>query len=181
MLENLLNNIVSGIISFSMLLFSSYQGNKAEFEEIATERFSSGLLIKTRLINAFENDFEQVFKSGKRIDIYFHLKIKLSSKKEFVRVFRHSVTFHPMQQYYSVFKEETEKNRQMETFEKVKETVSQFEFSFQNDLNSELQIEISASLPKISIDSSEKEFDLMMLWNFQKPKIKKRIKFKNEV
>ena len=69
----------------------------------------------------------------------------------------------------------------METFEKVKETVSQFEFSFQNDLNSELQIEISASLPKISIDSSEKEFDLMMLWNFQKPKIKKRIKFKNEV
>ncbi|OQX70824.1 MAG: hypothetical protein B6D62_03440, partial [Candidatus Cloacimonas sp. 4484_275] len=165
MFENLLSKVVSGIVSFSMLLLSSYRGNDADFSEITAKKLSSGILIQTNLQNAFENDFEQVFKCGQEINVFFELKIRSKNDKEFSQIFRHSVKFFPMRQYYSVFLEEAKKHWETDNFEEMKKIISRFEFEFYQNLSSETEIEISAFLPKISLDSSEKKFDLMMLWN----------------
>ena len=181
MFENLFDKVISGIISFSMLLLSSYKGNEAAFSDLTVNRMNSGIFIETKLIDAFENDFEQIFKSGKKIDIIFKVKIIVPHQDIYHRTFLHSVTFHPMQQYFSVFLEERKTELKIANFSELKNVVSKFGFPYFGKLNSEMEIDISAYLPKLKIDSSKKKFDLMLLWNFKIPKIKTKVKIENEI
>ncbi|MCK4653720.1 MAG: hypothetical protein KAU01_04685, partial [Candidatus Cloacimonetes bacterium] len=74
MFQVLSSKIISGFISLSILLLSSYEGNRATFSELTTSFLGDKIFIKTELINAFENDFEEIFKSGQRIDIFFNIE-----------------------------------------------------------------------------------------------------------
>ena len=181
MLENIFSKVILGMISFSMLLLSSYKGNDATFSEINLNRLNSGIFIETELIDAFENDFEQIFKSGKKIDIIFDVKIIVPHQDIYHRIFLHSVTFHPMRQYYSVYLEEKKQELKIDDFSELKNIVSKFGFPYFGKLNSEMEIDISAFLPELKMDSSKKKFDLMLLWNFKIPKIKTKVKIENEI
>ena len=76
MFQSLANKLITGVLSLSMLLLSSYQGNEAEFSELYFSFLGDGVLLRTKLVNAFENDFEEIFKCGKTIDIFFKIELK---------------------------------------------------------------------------------------------------------
>jgi len=89
-----------------MLLLSSYEGNNAAFSEIVALVFRNNIMLKTQLVEAFENDFESVFKSGKQIDIFFDVQIESPGNETFTETFVHSILFDPLKQYYSVYLQE---------------------------------------------------------------------------
>ena len=86
-----------------------------------------------------------------------------------------------MRQYYSVYLEEINKELKIDDFSELKKVVSKLGFSYFEKINSEMEIDISAFLPKLKMDSSQKKFDLMLLWNFKIPKIKSKVIIENEI
>ena len=67
--------LLSGIMSMTMMLFSSYEGNNASFSDIYIGHDNEIIRIQTSLISAFENDFEQIFRSGSPIVINYQLNV----------------------------------------------------------------------------------------------------------
>ena len=88
---NMLDKIFKGIVSLSMVLFSSYQGNEAKFTYLNSMLFNDRIVISSELENAFDNDFTSIFKSGQKIEICFELKIYASKKVFHQEKFCHSL------------------------------------------------------------------------------------------
>ena len=178
MFQSLLSKVVSGVISLSMMLLSSYEGNNAAFSELVSLIFQKNIVFKTQLVEAFENDFESVFKSGKQIDIFFDVHIRIQGREPFTETFKHSVLFDPLKQYYSVYIQETDEESKTDNIEELKNLISKIEYSYSGRRSAEMIVSITSYLPKIQLDNSGKNYDLMMLWNFKKPKIKKTVLIK---
>ncbi|MCD4797045.1 MAG: hypothetical protein K8R49_07760 [Candidatus Cloacimonetes bacterium] len=181
MFQAISSKIINGVISLSMLFLSTYEGNDAAFAAITANFLGNNIYLKTQLINAFENDFEEIFKSGQKIDIFFEIKIKNNSAVIHTNEFKHSVVFDPMSQFFTIELEEQEKSLSMESYQQLLETISNVEYSYKGDELTEIDITLTSFLKKIHLESINKEYDMMMLWNFKKPKIKQQcIKGENE-
>ena len=76
MFQTLADKVISGVISLSMLLLSSYKGNNAEFTDLETVFLNNNVIFRTSLSGAFENDFEDIIKSGAEIDIFFSISLE---------------------------------------------------------------------------------------------------------
>jgi hypothetical protein len=182
MFQSLADKVVTGVISLSMLLFSSYEGNKAKFSDIDADFLQNSLVIRTQLFEAFENDFEDIIKSGAEIDVFFSLS--LWEKRQVIHEvqFRHSVSFQPMKQVYQVVLEERDKKYLLTSYEQVINEISRVEYLYDGETPEKFQIKITAYLDKMKLDNNPNEYDLMMLWNFKKPHTKKTIiKSENEI
>jgi hypothetical protein len=163
--------IMSGLISISMMLFSSYEGNNASFASLRANLFENNMVVSAKLENAFENDFEEIFKLGIEIDIFFRLKITSQNNQIFHSVFSHKVEYDPLLKRYFVNLEEQDKQAIASTYDELIEMISQFEFDFKETIPQRVTVELSAYLEKLFLPNLEKEYDLMMLWKMKNPVI----------
>jgi len=181
MFQSLADKVITGVISLSMMLLSSYEGNNAHFTEMNTIFMDNSTIFQTELTQAFENDFDDIIKSGSEINIFFTLALKNGNNIFHENQFKHSVNFHPMEQVYYVTFEEKDELLLYTSYEKVIEDLSKFEYIYKDKIPDQFRLSLTAHLEKITLSNSSKEYDLMMLWNFKRPKIKKKIvKSENE-
>src|SRR6056297_3130690 len=96
------DKIVSGLISISMALFSSYKGNDADFAFLHANLQENHITISAELENAFENDFEEIFKLGTDVYIYYHLEIENKTGEIFSSIFTHKVEYDPVLRRYFI-------------------------------------------------------------------------------
>jgi len=172
MFQSLADKFITGVISLSMLLLSSYEGNKAKFSNIEPDFLQNSLVIRTQLYEAFENDFEDIIKSGTEIDVFFSLS--LWEKRQVIHEvqFRHSVSYQPMKQVYQILLEERDKRYLLTSYEQMINEISKIEYLYDGEIPNKFQIKITAYLDKIKLNNNPNEYDLMMLWNFKKPQTK---------
>ena len=178
MFQALADKILTGIVSFGMMVLTTTEGNNANFAEITSTFYGNRIVFQTELEEAFVNDFEEIFRCGKEIKIFFNIKIKAGKETIHTNEFRHIVTFDPLDQNFNVNLEENELETTTNSYEELIETISQieYEFEFTNELNYEqLDVTISSFLESIYLDALGKDYDMMMLWKFKKPKVNKRI------
>lgn len=182
MLEALGSRLVSTLVSFSLLLFSSYKGNSPGFSELSIIQSPSYIYLSGQLINAFENDFPVLFSSGEPIEIFFDLSLKSDTETLFSRRYTHSVSFDTFSGVYTLKKGDSQKLFLSQNVEEIIENVARFNFNipYQNHWG-EVKIRIVASLPKVKFASQDKEVDLMMFWRQKKPVLKSQINIRRTV
>lgn len=163
--------IMSGIISASMLLFSSYEGNSASFESLRANLYENNMLITAKLEKAFENDFEEIFKLGIEIDIFFRLEISSNNQRIFHQVFSHKVEYDPLLKRYFVTLEEQDKQAIASNFSDLIEMISHFEYDFKGTTPALVKVELSSFLENLYLPNLEKNYNLMMLWKMKSPMI----------
>jgi hypothetical protein len=133
------------------------------------------------LVEAFDNDFDEIFQSGQRIDIFFKIEIHGEDRLAHEQEFRHAVVFDPLEKIYNVFLEEQNLQTTCTNFNQLIETISQIEYFYNGQKYEGGHVILSAYMKKIRLQSLNKEYDLMMLWKFKKPKITKRCVRNEEV
>ena len=170
-----LTSLATKYLLMTFVFFSGYQGNTPTFSELKIERSSDFVRISSQLNEAFEEDFQTLFKSGKDIPIWF--EVKLVEEKDVVvfNKFRHSVSYNPLTGFYTIYLEEENRYIKTKSFGKVKLIVSEVEYSFNYDFvfNKKYKIQVTSYLEKIYISSLDKEFNLKSLWRYNMPKIEK--------
>jgi len=129
------------------------------------------MFLVCKLENAFENDFEEIFKSGQSIDIFFSVKIKLNNLLIHEEEFRHSIIFDPLTQLFSIELEDQDLSFTTNSYDELKIIISNIEYSFKDENIKDCTITMSAYLPKIRLIALNKDFDLMMLWKFNQPEL----------
>jgi hypothetical protein len=180
MFQALSSKIITGVITLSMLLLSSYEGNNAVFNQMMASYIGSKIYVSAQLENAFENDFDEIFKSGQRVDIFFKIEIFNHDGKTHEREFRHAVIFDPLKKYYNVFLEEQNLQTVITDYDELIESISQVEYYYNGDKYEGGHVTLTAYMKKIKLQKLKKEYDLMMLWKFKKPKINKRCEISRE-
>ncbi len=171
--------IYAGVLAFSMLMFSNYQGNNAELSPLFLKYENHELLVKSKIVNGFENDFEQIFNSGKRVPIFFEVKISKNNKIIHQKKFQHTVEYDPMNRTYSCQLEEQKSTQTTKSFKEMINLISNIEYtSVIRNTSGDLEVELSSHLSTLKLDTLKKEIDLMLLWNFKSPVFKKVIKIK---
>ena len=171
MFQILAEKVISGLAAFSMLLLSSYQGNDASFATYRTSFLDDRMFFECKLENAFDNDFEEIFKSGQSIDIFFGVKIELNNLIIHEEEFRHSIIFDPLTQLFSIELEDQELTFSTNSYNELKKLISNIEYSFKDENIKDCTMTMNAYLPKIRLIALNKDFDLMMLWKYNQPKI----------
>ncbi len=179
MFQILAEKVISGLAAFSMLLLSSYQGNEASFSAYTTSFLDDRMFFECKLENAFENDFEEIFKSGQSIDIYFSVKIGLEGLMIHEEEFRHSIIFDPLTQLFSIELEDQGLSFSTNSYDELKIIISNIEYSFKDENIHDCTFTLKAYLPKIRLIALNRDFDLMMLWKFNKPKLTAKLESEN--
>ncbi|MDO9578795.1 MAG: hypothetical protein Q7J16_13010 [Candidatus Cloacimonadales bacterium] len=180
MFQALSSKIITGVVTLSMLLLSSYEGNNAKFSSMMASYLGSKIYVNAQLVDAFENDFEKIFKSGQRIDIFFNISIYNKNEIAHEREFRHAVIFDPIKKYYNVFLEEQDVQSVITDYNELLETISHVEYFYNGEKYEGGHVILSAYLKKIKLEHLNKEYDLMMLWKFKKPKMNKLCELSKE-
>lgn len=161
--------IITGFVSLSMVLFSSYEGNEPRFSEMNVSLIENNIFLQTRLENAFENDFERIFQLGKAIDIRFKIEVASEEDLLFSETFFHTVNYDPLEGAYFLELQERKETIVTSSWQKLIKEISKIEFLHRLEKKKALKISIEASLPTIQFND-EKVHDLMILWKFKTPK-----------
>jgi len=176
MIGSLLYKTYLNIVSLSVLLFSNYVGNSVSFSPLSMQNVGDNIVCSAHLLNAFENDFEEIFKSGKEIRVWFEFKALNNSKIIHFEKFYHAFKWDVKSRVYYVELQEQSFTTTAKTTEELVYLLSVVEFPFYRAKHrGNISIELTAYLPKIYMDEINKEFDLMLLWNLKKPSVKKEI------
>jgi hypothetical protein len=175
MFKLLANKVITGVISFSMMLLSSYKGNEPDFSILQASVFSDYIVLETHLQNAFENDFEEIFRSGNKIDVFFRIKATQKNEDIVDMHYKHSIQFDTMKQVFTATIEETGLTHKTSSYPELLRIISKFQINLKTSDSSQLKIDIASYLKKMNLKIMGKEYDMMMLWNFKKPKIKEII------
>lgn len=180
MINTLFGKIVNGLLSVYMMLLSNYKGNYPQFQEMTLDLTGGILTVEARLSDAFENDFDEIFKSGKPIDIIFNLKIRDDRKVVDDFNFKHTVVYDNLNRVFHVYLEEQFLSQHLKSYNQMLDMISYFlfQYSIPEGIRS-FDVELSASLPRIYFDAIEREIDLMMLWYNRVPKISEKVELFN--
>jgi len=172
MFEVLGTKILAGVVSLSMLLFSSFKGNDPLISSISTAKTGSYLYLKANLENAFENDFPSIFASGSKIPVHYDLVVHQGSRTVASHRITNTVKFDPTTGIYEL-KQGNKSPVFTESPEEVKRTLAAFEYSlaYQSAWN-KINVKLEAHLPKVHFQQLNKELDLMVLWKYKKPSVK---------
>lgn len=176
MFEALSSKILAGVVSLSMLLFSSFKGNDPSLSAINHSTSSSYLYLSGQLHSAFDNDFPTIFASGVPIPIHYNLNIKSGNRAVVNKRFQHVVSFDPVTGVYEVQKQGEPEMYYSDSVEQVIRELSFYRFSvpYQSSWGI-VKVRIEADLPKVSFPDLDQEMDLMILWKFKKPAAKTQI------
>ena len=176
MFQALADKILTGIVSFGLMVLTTTEGNNARFTKMKSTFYGDRIVFQTELVGAFENDFEEIFRCGKEIEIFFHISIKAEKQSIHNEVFRHLVVFDPLEQNFTINLEENNLEITTSSYEELIETISRVEYEFAEDLHYErINVTLVSYLEKIYLDALGKDYDMMMLWKFKRPKVFKRI------
>jgi hypothetical protein len=183
MLESMLGKVVSGVVSFASLAFSSFKGNEATISTPVIAQSSSQIVIDSNLHQAFDNDFEEFFRSGKEIRVWFVLTVESGQNRLFERYFVHKVNFDPMSRQFHVYLQEQDYSLNTRNYSEMLSTVSHFEYPWTWRDNAHpgqtVNVKVSSHLETIKLDAYKKDFDLNMLWKYQRPHCAKTIRINN--
>jgi hypothetical protein len=176
MFQALTSKVFSGLVGLSILLLSSYKGNDARFDNFQAFFTGEGVRLELQLVDAFTNDFEDIFKSGKAITVHFDLKVKDDDAIVFLASFAHTVQYDPMSQEYTL----TCEDRHMEniivtSYNTMVEELSRVEYFLAGDLPRVITLELESSLEKMKLESLDKEYDMMILWKYKRPRLEMQL------
>ena len=168
MFSSFLENAVTATISLGMMIFSSYQGNTPSFVECGATHRGNRITIQATLENAFNDDFRQILQSGEEIVIAFHLELRSEMITEILD-FKHRVIFDPLMETWSLTCEEKNRTYTIESWSEFTNATSDFNYSGDHYLETPIEVFLEASLPKINLGQNNREFNLLLLWNYHKP------------
>jgi len=173
MLESFAGKVIAGIISVSSLMFTSYTGNDPVFMPLQSRISQNYLLLKATLDKSFDNDFSDVFKCGKQISILYKIEIRQNNRVALTRNYRHSVVYDPMNASWKLYRSELNQTEVFTNYRELVKNVSELECSIPIN-NNWKTVEVSAEswLPEITLTQSNRTIDLMVLWKFQRPRVK---------
>jgi len=179
MFGNIANRFVSTIASAAALVFSSYQGNEAAFSDIMLQRNNELLTVQCELQSAFDHDFEEFFRSGETINVWFMLQMRSHGGVILEEFYYHSVKYDPLTMYFELYLHDQQFNITTQSYNELVETISHFDHTvstldMNTGMNDLVEVSITAYLTKIQMPTMSKPFDMMLLWNFKRPVIKRR-------
>lgn len=151
-----------------MMLFSSYQGNTPIFRDHGAIKRGNYITVQATLDNAFNDDFKSILQSGQDISILFEVELSNSSTTE-ILYFEHIVTFDPLLENWSLNCEEQNRKYSTDDWNEFIATASYFNYAGNNYMDLPMTVKMEASLPKIHLGQDNKEFDLMIFWNYHNP------------
>jgi len=173
MLQGFMGKVMAGLLSMSALMFNSYVGNEPVFLPLQCRAGQNYLLVRATLDNAFDNDFSDVFKCGKPINLWYKIEIKHENNTVYSSNFRHTVTYNPMNAAWELFKSENSQKDIYTDYHKLITEISALECSVPRDVRwKSVQIRAEAWLPEIELTKPNRKVDLMMLWKLKRPTTK---------
>ena len=174
MLEGLLGQVMSGLLSVSTLMFSSYTGNDPKFQSLQCRTGQNYMIVKARLGHAFENDFSDVFRCGKPVNLMYKVEIRQNNQIVQTKTYRHTVTFDPMQASWEVFSSESSRKEIFTTYQLMLNNISELECSIPRETSwKKIEVKVESWLQAIELTQPDRTVDLMMLWKFKRPAIKR--------
>ncbi len=171
MFEKLADKLVKGVISLSFLLFSSYEGNNASFNTPQLELHNKGISCKTELVGAFDNDFEDVFKSGEEVSLDYTVVIIADGEQHSNFTHNLTVEYNPMDRTYELKSDSGGLTKYFSEIDEMVEAFAQFDKLLPLPDCDNCIIKISAKLNKLFFASQQKEFDLNLLWKNKLPEL----------
>lgn len=176
MFEALSGKLLAGVVSLSMLLFSTYKGNDPQLGGISHRTSSSFLYLNTSLVSAFDNDFPSVFASGSTIPVHLDVTLKSDGRVVATRRFVNSVTYDPTTGVYDIKRSGVDRNIKVSDADKVARELSSFECAIPYQLSwGAVDIRMEAWMPAVRFSQIGKDVDLMVLWKYKKPVSKAQI------
>jgi len=134
--------------------------------------------VQSRLENAFEFDFEEIFKCGKDVDVWFRVSVLRNNEILHREHFVHKVVYNPMKQIFFVSLQEQQFETECQTMEELKTLLSGFsttiDMPVQAQLGDELEVVLTSYLTSVSLTSIEEKLELMILWEYTEPTSKKK-------
>lgn len=177
MLSSIASKIYLTALAFSVLLFSNYTGNNAEFTDLNAKLVGDNIVFNTFLKNSFENDFDEIFKSGKNINVWFEFRVLKDNKIIHFEKFYHQVKWNPAKKVYSLDLQEQNFKCTVKNNKELLYLISKIECPFYKaNYKGDVTVEFKSYLPKVYLETINKEVDLMLLWKMNKPSIRKDIK-----
>ncbi len=169
---------ITGVVTLTSMLFSSYKGNFAEFDGIVVQQDRNEIQISASLENAFENDFEEFFRCGKPINIWFLIQIRNGHEIIDEMYYAHRVKYDPLLHYYTVFIQETEDLITLDTHNEVIKAIRGIHCTWEippgYSRGDEFNVEVRGFLTKLRLESTGEEFDLMNLWHHRRPMVHRK-------
>jgi|GEM_PF-5386005 len=180
MLNALFSKVYNGVLTFSILFFSNYIGNSPRLSDIHVELSDTGLYLSCFLIDAFENDFDEIFDSGIKMSVIYEVEVTHNKNTIYRKDFENSVTWDFEYRQWIVHFEEENVTLYIENIEQLKRTLSFLETFIYFDSPhlladgisreyDKVEVKISVRLPFIYVPSIEKNMDLMVLWRLTEP------------
>ncbi len=168
----IIGKILTGLLSFSTMLFSTFQGNTASFSTVSISSNMEAIVINTHLVNAFDNEFEHIFNSGKEIVICLELLVRRDRNRVERFVVYNTASYDPVTKYYLIEQGSPEKRLITANYQEMLRMLSEVELLFDYELRAgTYQFELKAHLEPVVLETFEKEFDMMVLWNYKIPKV----------
>jgi len=118
-------------------MFSFFQNKILTGLDIAIIISSQQIRLETFLECAFDNDFDQIIKSGNRIKVFFNVEIKKNKRKIVAKRFLHEVTYDLLEKEFNVYLEEQKLDFTTKSYSEVIEMLSIFKYN--QALNHKLQ------------------------------------------
>jgi|GEM_PF-3628876 hypothetical protein len=163
---------LSGIVSAAMMLFSSYEGNHAAFSDVLIGHDADVIRIRTKLVNAFEHDFEQIFRSGSPVIVTYSLTVKRDGYVIDTLDYHNTILFDPMNRYFQIDAEAANYYTYTDSCEELRVIISQIDIFYDYwGIEGTYSFDLMAYMDRITLESLEREFDPMLLWHNRTPKI----------
>jgi hypothetical protein len=171
MFETLAGKIVSGILSLSFLLFSSYEGNDASFRTPLVEVQEAYASCRTELVGAFEKDFNDIFRCGEEIILTFDITITGPNNQMHKESVVHKLKYFSMKDIYQLTIDSDNSVQYFDTLNEGLDIFSRYDRQLPLPRGDKCQIKIVARLNKLWFASQKKEFDLNLLWKNKLPEV----------
>lgn len=180
MLDALSTRVLAGVVSLSMLLFSSFKGNDPRLSSISHSKSGSFVYLRAQLQSAFENDFPSIFASGTPIPVHYNLEVRSGNSVVARRRVVNQVSYDPASGVYELVRDGAQATF-TESIDEVKRELAYFEYAlpYQSSWGM-VSAKIEAELPKVHFRQLDKELDLMVLWKYKKPATKAQIDLRRD-
>lgn len=179
MFEAISGKFLAGVVSISMLLFSSFKGNTPSFGNTTYNNTGTYLHLKTSLVSAFDNDFPSIFSSGATIPVHYYLTIKSGNTTVVNRKYTQNVTYDPGKGIYEITRNGIANKIRTQSPSQVAAELSALECSVPIKTEwGNVTLRWEAVLPKVHFDQLDKTVDLMVLWKYKKPEAKLQLNLK---
>ena len=171
MFETIMSKVYAGFIAISMFFLSNYTGNNAHLEGLNVVYEDNVVKLGGVLVDAFENDFEELFLSGLEVKIVYEVIVSSNRRWVYQKRFTQSVLWDTDYKQWIIITNEPDQAFVTTDYLEMKQNLSQFQTDlyFNKDQYDKVDIQIKARLEDLYIPTSETFLNLMLLWNRKAP------------